>query len=68
MFIRIDKELPYIVKSNLVDLIHGSINRICVTDDLQEIAVMLGSINFNLSRLTQSRILELTKGGEKRED
>lgn len=68
MRIKIDEKLSYNEISNLVDLIHGSINRICVTDDLQEIAVMLGSINLNLSRISQSRIMDLTKVGEKSEN
>lgn len=64
MFLKIDEVLSSSEISNLVDLIRGSVNRICVTDDIQEIVEMLGSINLNLSRISQSRIMELTEKSE----
>lgn len=46
-------------QNNLINMIRGSINRICVTDDCKEIAVMIASVNLNLSKLAQSSILRI---------
>ena len=46
-------------RRNLIDMITGSISRICVTDDCKEIAVMIASVNLNLSKLAQSSILRI---------
>ena len=46
-------------RRNLIDMIIGSINRICVTDDYKEIVVMFASVNLNLSKLAQSSILRI---------
>lgn len=46
-------------RRNLIDMIIGSINRICVTDDYKEIVGMFASVNMNLSKLAQSSILRI---------
>lgn len=49
---------------NLINMIEGSINRICVTDDCNEIIQMIASVNLNLSKLAQSRILRIREEKE----
>ena len=55
-------------RRNLIDMITGSINRICVTDDCKEIAVMIASVNLNLSKLAQSSILRIREEKENAAD
>lgn len=51
-------------RQNLVDMITGSINRICVTDDCNEIIQMIASININLAKLAQSNIISIKEKKE----
>lgn len=48
-------------RENMIDMIRGSINRICVSNDPKEILVHIASINVRLSKLAQSNILELSQ-------
>lgn len=48
----------------LLDLVLGSINRICVSDNPKEMLVHIASINVRLSRIAQSRILELSQNDD----
>lgn len=55
----LDKPLTRIERDNEIDLLKGCINRICVTDDEKELIRMIGSANYRISRLAESRSLEL---------
>lgn len=46
-------------RDNMIDLLRGCVNRICVTDDERELIRLMGSANHYISRLAESRSLEL---------
>lgn len=55
----LDKPLSRQERDNTIDLLRGCINRICVTDDKLELVRLTGSATCYISRLSESRILEL---------
>lgn len=55
----LDKPLCRQERDNTIDLLRGCVNRICVTDDKRELVRLMGSANYYISRLGESRILEL---------
>lgn len=52
-------------RSNLIDMLHGCICRICVSDDELEIVRYIGFANMYISKLAQSNIRSIRK--EKKE-
>lgn len=55
----LDKPLCRQERDNTIDLLRGCVNRICITDDKRELVRLMGSANYHISRLAESRILEL---------
>lgn len=55
----LNKVLSYQERDNTIDLLRGCVNRICITDDKRELVRLMGSANYYISRLAESRILEL---------
>lgn len=61
-----DGRLDYNQRRNIRDMIDGSLNRIMVTDDKEELLTMIASVNYRISLLakdTMRRIDEQTRGG-----
>ena len=46
-------------RNNTIDLLRDCVNRICVTDDDRELIRLMDSANHCISRLAESRSLEL---------
>lgn len=55
----LNKPLNYQEKSNLIDMLIGCKNRICVTDDIFELVKLQGYACEYISLLAQNRLLEL---------
>ena len=55
----LDKPLTQVERRNYIDMLEGCKNRICVTDDVGELFILLGSAVYQLNILAQSRYLEL---------
>lgn len=58
-----DGRLDYNERRNIRDMIDGSLNRIMVTDDKEELLTMIASVNYRMSLLakdTMRRIDEQT--------
>lgn len=55
----LDKPLSRKERDFEIDLLRGCVNRICVTDEKLELVRLVGSANYHISRLAESRILEL---------
>ena len=58
-----DGRLDYNQRRNIRDMIDGSLNRIMVTDDKEELLTMIASVNYRMSLLakdTMRRIDEQT--------
>lgn len=55
----LDKPLSRQERDNTIDSLRGCINRICVTDNKLELVRLTGSATYYISRLSESRILEL---------
>lgn len=55
----LNKVLSHQERNNTIDSLRGCVNRICVTDDERELVSLMGSANYYISRLAESRILEL---------
>lgn len=55
----LDKPLTRRERDNEINLLEGCINRICITDNEKELIRMIGSANYRISRLAESRSLEL---------
>lgn len=55
----IDKPLTQVERDNRIDMLEGCKNRICVTDDLDELLSLLYSATYYINILAQSRYLEL---------
>ena len=55
----LDKPLTDVERRNHIDMLEGCKNRICVTNDVKELFVLLGSAEYHLNYLAQSRFLEL---------
>ncbi len=52
-------ELSDTERSNMIDEIAGCINRICVTDDLNELITMEMSINYKIGIIIKNRIIQI---------
>ncbi len=55
----LDKSFTEQEKHLMLELLEGNINRLCVSDDVEEIICMLGFATSRLSMLAYSRIKEL---------
>lgn len=58
-----DGRLDYNERRNIRDMIEGSLNRIMITDDKEELLTMIASVNYRMSLLakdTMRRIDEQT--------
>lgn len=63
-----DGRLDYNERRNIRDTIEGSLNRIMVTDDKEELLTMIASVNYRMSLLakdTMRRIDEQTHKEDK---
>lgn len=60
----IDKPLTQIERDNAIGMLIGCKNRLCITDDVVELLVLVASATQYIHLLAQSRYLEL-KDGEK---
>lgn len=54
-----EKRLSRIRKKNLYDFCIGSLNRICITDDKEEVLDMIASLNHNVSLLGKDTFLRI---------
>ncbi len=55
----LDKPFNYHEKRGLLDMLDGNINRICVSDDPEEVIINLGFAVDRLSMLASSRIKQI---------
>lgn len=59
-----DKIMTAQERRNTLDLVDGCLCRLCVSDDVKEMANLFASINIYCSKLVQSNILELREKDE----
>lgn len=61
-----EKRLSRIQRENIYNLCIGCLNRICITDDKEEVLGLIASLNHHVSRLGKDTFLriDLENGGE----
>lgn len=60
----LDAPLTYQEKNNIYDECVGCLNRICITDDKEEVLTMIASLNYKIMLLGKNTFLEIDADNE----